>query len=65
MKRLLYKLKGVTQLVSPVDGESLPKPQVGLSHGFQHYVDKDGVLVGYCGTYFWRDNTCLEPDEVS
>lgn len=51
-----YKIKGVKPLVTPVDGESLPEPQVGVSHGFQHYVDENDVLIGFCGTNFWEEN---------
>lgn len=52
----MYRLSGVDVLVSPVDGEELPDPQLGLSAGFQHYVDQHGELVGYCGVSIWEEN---------
>lgn len=55
-KKKYYKLPGVKGKVRPVDGEDLPKPQPGLSHGFQHYVDKNGNLMGFCGVSFWAHN---------
>lgn len=54
--KAFYTLKGVKVEVTPVDGESLPEPQPGISHGFQHYVDKNDKLMGFCGTAHWEEN---------
>ena len=51
--------KGESRILTAVDAETLENPELGLSHGFIHWLDSEGCIVTFSGTQ-WAEENCVE-----